>query len=358
MRPWRLVLVTYAVLLTTATHWPQLRFRPDAPASDKLIHLIAFGGLTILLWQTRWFRRRSTVVLLALAWSVIDELSQGLMQRSVSGYDLTANALGVTVAGVWLWALRPVGGPVNRMRLRQEAFILNAAFARRGTWTGLVLITAIAAVPIVLLWFRGGAWPFYITVIVWAHAAGGWVLHRTRGARRRLREMRPCFACNAPCVGMPLDDQGRGRCPGCGVDVRAVQWTEFVPPPRAQRAALVAAAIAIGMAIVIAAFVLILLTAPVYGWLIDRDPTMAGPPRAAHFIGGLERTLGRVVDLTLFALVLAATVRLYRRRLARHYDQSTRCRRCGHDLRATPAAQGVGRCGECGAEFALVEGET
>ena len=108
--PWRCVLLVYAVALTTATHWPQLKLRPDAPASDKLIHLLAFGGLTFLLWQTRWFRRRWTVVVIALVWSLLDELTQGLMQRVVSGYDMVANVLGVLVAGAWLWALAPVGG--------------------------------------------------------------------------------------------------------------------------------------------------------------------------------------------------------------------------------------------------------
>ena len=44
---WRAVFVMYALVLTTATHWPRLDLGPSGP-NDKLIHLFAFGLMPLL----------------------------------------------------------------------------------------------------------------------------------------------------------------------------------------------------------------------------------------------------------------------------------------------------------------------
>ena len=54
LRPWRWAFVVYGVVLTVATHWPRLELGPEVPASDKVLHLVAFAVLTVLLWRTGW----------------------------------------------------------------------------------------------------------------------------------------------------------------------------------------------------------------------------------------------------------------------------------------------------------------
>ena len=110
LRSRRLALLLYALLLTVATHWPRLALSPEIPASDKTIHLIAFGILTILLWRSGLFGPRWLVAIIALAWAGIDEVSQGIpvLHRSVSWHDWIANACGVTCAMAIIWAMRPM----------------------------------------------------------------------------------------------------------------------------------------------------------------------------------------------------------------------------------------------------------
>ena len=79
----------------------------------------------------------------------------------------------------------------------------------------------------------------------------------------------------------------------------------------------------------------------------------AGFPRLVRIMG-TERALMRAVDFTGVFLAAAVAMRLYRRKLADHYDQPFRCRKCNHDLRGTPTSEGLGRCGECGHPFARV----
>ncbi|MBT8484772.1 MAG: hypothetical protein KJO43_04270, partial [Phycisphaerae bacterium] len=146
-RPWRYALLVYAVALTVATHWPALTLGAASPVSDKLVHALAFGALTILLWRTGWFQRRMTVTLVALAWATLDETTQGLpfIRRHVSWPDGIANGLGVVVAAAWLWAAAPVGGAANRARLRVESFAFDQLWTRPETWIRLALAGFVAA---------------------------------------------------------------------------------------------------------------------------------------------------------------------------------------------------------------------
>lgn len=99
-RWWRGAFILYAIALTVATHWPRLTIGPEIPATDKEIHTAAFALATFLLWMTRWQRRMWMVMLIALAWAGLDELTQAIpiIQRTCSWLDFLADAIGVALA--------------------------------------------------------------------------------------------------------------------------------------------------------------------------------------------------------------------------------------------------------------------
>ncbi|MFG0251785.1 MAG: hypothetical protein ACF8NJ_02805 [Phycisphaerales bacterium JB038] len=117
LRGWRIAFIGYATLLTIGTHWPNLQI--DAPVierPDLLLHVICFGLLAALLLAARFFdaellsgRNLGWSFAVALAWSGLDELSQGLpyIHRYVVWSDFFANALGVSLvilaAYLWRW---------------------------------------------------------------------------------------------------------------------------------------------------------------------------------------------------------------------------------------------------------------
>ena len=57
-------------------------------------------------------------VAVALAWPVVDEVTQAIpvLGRTTSGLDILASELGVVTALAWIVALRPVGGTASRGR--------------------------------------------------------------------------------------------------------------------------------------------------------------------------------------------------------------------------------------------------
>ncbi len=115
----RVVFVLYALVLTTATHWPALAIGTEAnPAPDKIIHMVSFGGLFVLLWRTRWIPRLWQAGLIVLVWAVLDEVSQSIeaLQRTFSAQDMVAGQIGVVTAVAWHWALGPVEGTASRAR--------------------------------------------------------------------------------------------------------------------------------------------------------------------------------------------------------------------------------------------------
>ncbi len=117
----RVVFVLYALALTTATHWPALKIGTETfPAPDKIIHMIAFGGLLVMLWRTRWVPRIWQAGLIVLVWALVDELSQSIevLQRTFTLQDMVAGQLGVVVTLAWYKAL----APVNRGRIRYQTF--------------------------------------------------------------------------------------------------------------------------------------------------------------------------------------------------------------------------------------------
>ncbi|MEO1583881.1 MAG: VanZ family protein [Planctomycetota bacterium] len=104
----RIAFTLYALVLVTATHWPQLRIEGPVPRPDLYIHLAAFGLWTSLLIATELlgpWRSRTAVakcVALALIYAAIDEGTQAIpaLGRTVALDDYLANALGVILAGI------------------------------------------------------------------------------------------------------------------------------------------------------------------------------------------------------------------------------------------------------------------
>ncbi len=142
----RVVFVLYALALTTATHWPALKIGTETfPAPDKIIHMIAFGGLLVMLWRTRWVPRIWQAGLIVLVWALVDELSQSIeaLHRTFSVQDMVAGQLGVVMVLAWFRALAPVGGSASRARIRSRAG--RAAVAAAGVIVAATILYA--AVP-------------------------------------------------------------------------------------------------------------------------------------------------------------------------------------------------------------------
>jgi Zn finger protein HypA/HybF involved in hydrogenase expression len=350
-RPWRVALVVYALALTVGTHWPALALGSDEqPSPDKLLHMLAFGGLAILLWQARWVSPPWLSVVPALVWTALDELTQGLsvLRREVSLQDMVA----------WGWALGPVGGVPNRMRLAFRAFIVTDLCAPLRTWILAAAAGLVGAGTVgVVAWMGlGAAGPGYgnpgnviLAAIVGAVVAALVTTAALFGPRARaLAEHRPCFACGESCRQASFEDSGPGRCPSCGSSIHSGQWTAPMQLPMS------AALRGAGWG-VLAALGLVALGVGLYWVLLVLSMHMTF---AKDVLGVWQRfapDMRVAVDLTLVGVALATGARLYRSRQARLHDrQHLECRCCGHNLTATPVDHGLGNCPECGAHYAKI----
>lgn len=349
-KPWRVVFVIYTVALVTGTHWPKLNLS-DAPVTDKQIHLFAFGGLTVLLWSTRWLPAGGWLVGLAAAvFGVLDEITQAIpgLHRHASIEDLLINELGVVTALAWIWALRPIGGPPNRLRLAYRSFALFELALRPSAWVSLVLGAGLPAI-VVGAWLllgpdggepSSGGSVWLAGVVLGAVGAAFLIvtgLRRRREAARR--DDRPCFACGGSCRGASFDQGGWGRCPTCGAVVHRGQWTaapRLRPLWLVQAMGLAAREALIRLAIMLVAFWVGVVV------ILPDDLTITPNTVFATALGGI-------------ALAGALAVGAYRSAEAQlHDEQAVRCRRCRNDLHVTPAEQGIGRCDECECPFVRV----
>ena len=351
-RPWRLLFVVYWLALTVGTHWPALGLGTEAqPAPDKLIHMLAFGVLTFLLSRTRWMGSPWFAGLALLLWTGLDELTQGIgvLRRYSTFQDMLAGMLGVCLVTVWLWALGPIGGRANRVRLRWRAFIFADLFCRRDGWIAVGAAAAGGGALVgAITWLSASGTRHALTIVFVAatvgamSAAGGiaGVLYNRHA--RRLSLQRPCFACGSSCRGVAFDDFGRGRCPVCGGTVHCGQWSHSVDErlltPKVRSLVIAVAASWITYWIVMEIVSRLGLTRDLVRWF----DTLAGDLQLA-------------VHLTGMGLIVAVTVRLYRFQLSDSYDgQHVHCRACHHSLLKTPLTHGSGVCGECGREFVRI----
>lgn len=359
--PWRIAFVSYASALTIATHWPQLELTGPggSEAPDKLLHLFAFGGFAFLLVQTRWLRRVWITGILAVIWTLLDEITQSLpvLGRQSSLIDVLAGELGVILVIVWMVALGPIGSVANRTRIAQQHFLLAELFRRPLTWVVVLSVALIGALlgagsialAMEFVFTRYGG--EHLTKVMVASVVGAFAgTHVSlagllaRHAARRVKQ-RPCFACGSSCDGVQFDDVGRGRCSRCAASVQLGQWAEPMQLPLTAALRGGVPAVALGGCILVfgaAALLIVLRLSKQFAW-------------AKYVIrawNDLSPDMQTAVDFAAIALIVAMTVRLYRWRQAQLYDrQHKKCRACEHDLQGTPMTQGVGRCPECGTPF-------
>ena len=360
-RPWRIAFIIYALAMTTGTHWPELEFGDQVPASDKFIHLTAFAGLTWLLWRTRWIGPRWLVAAIVVAWALIDELTQAIpgLNRHISSDDFLASMMGVLVVAAWLWALKPVGGRINRMRLALHTFAFQRVFIAPRNWLVFIGLLLACSLPAAILWPIASppitARAIIVAAIVFAFVGVGILFRLFKQQRAVVAYEQRCLACDATCVDVRFDEAGRAPCPACGSRLHAAQWGDPPPPGSSAQLGLLLWPVAASALVIIAGFLALMTSAYLYSLTIEADPTAGAAPRIARFIGQLPPALTRTVDLALLLLLFAIATRVYRARLGRFFDRSIRCRKCGHDLRGTPTERGMGRCGECGAGFVRME---
>ncbi|MEM9348034.1 MAG: murein biosynthesis integral membrane protein MurJ [Planctomycetota bacterium] len=148
-----LLLLVYWPLLVLATHLPNPHL-PGPPLqhlgvvlqTDKFAHVVAFGGLMVLVLfsdlsgrKLAWRVRCTIALAICLSYAVIDELTQTYMPgRSVSTADLVTNF--VAIIGVYLIAREP-----------------SDAERRRLNW--LVRLTLLLSIPLLMVglfspWFN------------------------------------------------------------------------------------------------------------------------------------------------------------------------------------------------------------
>ena len=357
-RPWRIALVVYCVAMTVGTHWPRLHLgSAEHPAPDKIIHMLAFGGLVLLLWQSRLVALPLVAWLIVAIWAPIDELTQAYpgSKRTISMQDTAAGEIGALLVLTWIWAMSPVGGQLNRLRLRWQAFQLQELFRRRVVWLWMIalLIPGVVIVLTAWLWFVAvfpEVRPWRIALIALPGMTVGGIgltaiLYQLRAVRARSAADQPCFECGASCAQSTFDADGWGTCPLCGRRVHRGQW----PPPYAMTLGQI---IRLGWRPALLAFALFLCVAVVYVAVVFLHTAIPTASALQKWYHGLARDLRLVVDLGWMGMAAAAVVRVYRRRAARAFDEQDRCcAGCGHDLRGTPIGRGVGICGECGSPF-------
>ncbi|GAB4143349.1 MAG: VanZ family protein [Planctomycetaceae bacterium] len=118
-----IVLVAYWLTLFISTHipMPDLGDLPDH--SDKVMHFVAYAGLSLLL-GIRWslmspltWRARIIIFSITVGYAVIDELLQTIpaLHRTGDIYDVLADACGSLIGLMLLVIIQPV---TNRLRKR------------------------------------------------------------------------------------------------------------------------------------------------------------------------------------------------------------------------------------------------
>lgn len=362
-RLWKIAFAIYAILLTAGTHWPSLKMGSEEnPWPDKLMHMLAFGGLAFLFIQTRWIKKLYLCAIIAFAWTLFDEFSQSLpiLGRESSWGDALSGVMGVTIIMALTWALGAIGGFANRLRLSQQRFLLGQLLVKPRNWliliasalSGAVLIGGIVGLSRDFLFgylltiseqVAGALVAGVVGAVAAIHVALAGMIRR-HALVENLKAS--CFVCDASCKDVQYDDEGNGKCPKCEAAVYRGQWAEPMQLPIS--AMLKGAGFAVGVAAALIAAIVVGIIGFTFlhgKFELARQITHAWNSWSDDFI--------IVIDLTAVTLIVAIALRLYRSRQARFYDRQDKfCRACDHDLQGTPIDRGIGRCPECGLRFA------
>ena len=324
----RVVFIVYAAGLASGTHWPRLQIGDPMHPPDKLLHFICFGGLAFFLYQARYFRRYWVLLLVGIAWTIVDELTQQLpgLGRSFSIEDIVASSFGVLVATSICWSLQPCGGAGARLRRERFDECMDAVLARPVAWLAIATSAAFGAavgVPLAVVvdGFTEAPTPFQAAVV------GGLLGGTALGGAMLL-------------VGMRREEASRFA-NGRWIELPTLVWRDVIKA--------CALPIAGGVAMLIALFV-----AGALLLILRRDVALASD--LLRWLDSLSKGMPTMLDATATGLVVSVVVDRCRVRLARRLDEADRrCLACGQDLRATPAPSGTGRCGECGASFVRMD---
>jgi hypothetical protein len=340
----------YAGAMSAGTHWPRLQLGDPTHPPDKLLHFIAFGGLLFMLVRARFFAGLAANFLVALLWTALDEITQGIpgLGRSMSMEDIVAGWMGVTTTGLFLWATRPLAAPIVALRRQRFDAMIDLILSRRIGWIGFGVsvvggIATVGPLSILANGFSAEPTPFQAAVVGAMLGAGSggaaYLIIAMRSLEESLIERRLCLGCGEA-VG-----EGADSCAACGERPLLAQW---LPMPGLSRADILRACLtptlgAIGVLIL----GLVLLQAAAV--LIPTSPPIL---RLNAWWNGLSKGMDTNIHALSLAALVAVTVERIRVRMARRIERCDAvCLGCRHDLRSTPANGGIGRCGECGAGF-------
>ncbi len=232
-RFWRTVAIASLVLFLVGTHWPKLRL-PEVeggPASDKLIHFIAFALLAVPVWWTGWFSRLRWLLVAGTLFAIFDEITQELLpiDRFANLDDLLSDLSGLFASVSILASLRATGSDASRGRhsMRRSASNLllskpvNLANLTVAAALGMVVLVPVGVLlaPVVLIDVKVLA-----IAAAGVGAAGGGLLALEAGTRatlRRVRNARTCPFCLAEPCEPPV-------CIACSKPIAAAMWS--APP--------------------------------------------------------------------------------------------------------------------------------
>lgn len=352
----RAMLALYAGALTAGTHWPRLQLGDPEHPVDKLLHFIAFGGLAFFLSRGRYFRSTWSLLAFTVAWIVADEFTQALpgLGRSFSFEDILAGAMGASTTCILLWATRPLASPIARLRRQRFDAIVDLVLSEPTRFLTMLVSGALGvmvAMPISILisGAREASSPFQAaitgTLFGGVVGAGAFVIHATRRMDERMTAARMCVGCGAE------GGDDRARCNRCGTTPLLAQW---IPAPDLPARAILRTCLPPvlgGVGTLLATVIGLSLFASVFG---AADPVL----RLNVWLRGPARGMEDDISILFVATVVGLTVERCRQRIALLLESGSMiCLGCGHDLRATAAPSGVGRCGECGAGFVRLAAE-
>ena len=349
-RPWRYLFVGYLLLLTIGTHLPNPELGPPGgPAPpDKLFHLFAFMGLTILLWRSRLLPLTWLVPTVIAIWVPIDEWTQGMTSpsRTVAMSDLIAGWMGVMAAGCTILALSPIGPYPYRAGRRRFLYLLDRAMMDvRKSWlmiaSPFVVVFLGFFIPWMVCvdqnyecWITDRSDVFFILIMIATACISGWLLRiRLRTVDRNLLEDKPCFECGTP---LCIDDEIGGNivCAHCSTVANGTQW-QPLKVPRSKRPALS------------------ILSVWIFGFLMTGITAMLLIELMSMFIQQEDPEWeGMLAVISMGSLIISICTAW----LLRGF-QSGRiverlgwvCADCGYNLSATAVDSGIRTCNECGA---------